>query len=84
MISKIATIKKDSLNPQFVIEIAQKCSSFDSSITMYAKDQTVNLKSIVNIFGTSIENDDAPLQILSRAPLEILAYARVHCYTDIV
>lgn len=34
--------------------------------------------------STSIENDDAPLQILSRAPLEILAYARVHCYTDIV
>ena len=58
MISKIATIKKDSLTPQFVIEIAQKCSSFDSSITMYAKDQTVNLKSIVNIFGTSIENDE--------------------------
>lgn len=58
MISKVVTIKKDTLNPEFVVEIAKKCSSFNSSVTMYAKDQTVNLKSIVNIFGTSLDSDE--------------------------
>lgn len=58
MISKIAVIRQDTLNPDFVVAIAKKCSSFSSSITMYAKDQTVNLKSIVNIFGTELSNDE--------------------------
>jgi len=52
MISKKAVIRQDILTPDFVVEIAKKCSSFHSTITMYARDQTVNLKSIVNIFGS--------------------------------
>lgn len=58
MISKTITIKKDLLDPDFVVEIAKKCSSFNSSVTLYAKDRTVNLKSIVSIYGTSLKNDE--------------------------
>lgn len=58
MISKKAVIRQDILTPDFVVEIAKKCSSFHSTITMYARDQTVNLKSIVNIFGTELNNDE--------------------------
>lgn len=58
MISKKAVIRQDILTPDFVVEIAKKCSSFHSTITMYAKDQTVNLKSIVNIFGTELNSDE--------------------------
>lgn len=58
MISKNITIKKELFNPEFVVAIAKKCSSFDSIITLYARDQTVNLKSIVNIFGSSLESDE--------------------------
>lgn len=58
MISKKVVIRQDMLNPDSVVEIAKKCSSFNSSITMYAKDQTVNLKSIVNIFGTELSKDE--------------------------
>lgn len=58
MISKKAVIRQEQLTPDFVVEIAKKCSSFNSTITMYAKDQTVNLKSIVNIFGTELEKDE--------------------------
>ncbi len=58
MISKKAVIRQDILTPDFVVEIAKKCSSFHSTITMYARDQTVNLKSIVNIFGTEINKDE--------------------------
>ena len=57
MISKKAVIRQDILTPDFVVEIAKKCSSFHSTITMYARDQTVNLKSIVNIFGTELNSD---------------------------
>jgi len=58
MISKKVVIRQDMLNPDFVVEIAKKCSSFHSSITMYARNQTVNLKSIVNIFGTELNSDE--------------------------
>lgn len=58
MISKKITIRKEILNPDFVVTTAKICSSFNSSITMYAKDQTVNLKSIVNIFGTKLDQDE--------------------------
>lgn len=58
MISKKVIIRKEILNPDFVVATAKICSSFDSTITMYAKDQIVNLKSIVNIFGTKLENDE--------------------------
>ena len=58
MISKKAVIRQDILTPDFVVEIAKKCSSFLSTITMYARDQTVNLKSIVNIFGTELNSDE--------------------------
>ena len=58
MISKKAVIRQDILTPDFVVEIAKKCSSFHSTITMYARDQTVNLKSIVNIFGTELNSDE--------------------------
>lgn len=58
MISKKVVIRQDILNPDFVVEIAKKCSSFHSSITMYARNQTVNLKSIVNIFGTELNSDE--------------------------
>jgi phosphotransferase system HPr (HPr) family protein len=57
MISKNIVIRKETLNPDFVIGLAKTCSSFNSTITMYAKDQTVNLKSIVNIFGTQLDAD---------------------------
>ena len=40
MISKKVIIRQDILNPDFVVEIAKKCSSFHSTITMYARDQT--------------------------------------------
>ena len=58
MISKKAVIRQDILTPDFVVEIAKKCSSFHSTITMYARDQTVNLQSIVNIFGTELNSDE--------------------------
>ena len=58
MISKKAVIRQDILTPDFVVEIAKKCSSFHSTITMYARDQTVNLKSIVNIFCTELNSDE--------------------------
>ena len=58
MISKKVIIRQDILNPDFVVEIAKKCSSFHSTITMYSRDQTVNLKSIVNIFGTELSKDE--------------------------
>lgn len=58
MISKKITIRKEILNPDFVVTTAKICSSFNSSIIMYAKNQTVNLKSIVNIFGTKLEKDE--------------------------
>lgn len=55
MISKKVIITDKILDTDFEIKLARKCSIFDSYITMYAKDQTVNLKSIVNIFGTDLE-----------------------------
>lgn len=58
MISKAVTIKSRMLDPDFIVQIARTCSSFNSAITMYARDNAVNLKSIVNIFGTSLENDE--------------------------
>ncbi len=58
MISKKLTIRKEILNPEFVVATARLCSSFNSSITMYAKEQAVNLKSIVNIFGTRLSRDE--------------------------
>ena len=58
MISKKAVIRQDILTPDFVVENEKKCSSFHSTITMYARDQTVNLKSIVNIFGTELNSDE--------------------------
>lgn len=58
MISKKITIRKEMLNPDFIVMTAKICSSFNSSITMYAKDRIVNLKSIVNIFGTKLENTE--------------------------
>ena len=58
MISKNVIIRQENLEPDYVVEIAKKCSSFNSTITMYAKNQAVNLKSIVNIFGTALEKDE--------------------------
>lgn len=58
MISKNVIIKQENLEPDYVVEIAKKCSAFNSTITMYAKNQAVNLKSIVNIFGTVLEQDE--------------------------
>lgn len=58
MISKKVVVRQEQFNPDFVVELAKKCSSFNSTITMYAKDQTVNLKSIVNIFGTELAKDE--------------------------
>lgn len=58
MISNKITIRKEILNPEFVVAMARLCSSFNSSIIMYAKEQTVNLKSIVNIFGTRLSRDE--------------------------
>lgn len=55
MVSRKVIITEKILDTDFEIKLARKCSIFDSYITMYAKDQTVNLKSIVNIFGTSLE-----------------------------
>lgn len=55
MVSKKVIITEKILNTDFEIKLARKCSIFHSHITMYAKDQTVNLKSIVNIFGTNLE-----------------------------
>ncbi|NLZ81381.1 MAG: HPr family phosphocarrier protein [Clostridiales bacterium] len=55
MISKKVVITEKILDTDFEIMLARKCSIFHSYITMYAKDQTVNLKSIVNIFGTTLE-----------------------------
>ena len=72
MISKKAVIRQDILTPDFVVEIAKKCSSFHSTITMYARDQTVNLKSIVNIFGTEL-NSDEEVELVFSGNDEILA-----------
>lgn len=58
MISRNVIIRQENLEPDYVVEIAKKCSSFNSTITMYAKNQAVNLKSIVNIFGTVLEKDE--------------------------
>ncbi len=55
MVSKKVIITEKILDTDFEIKLARKCSIFDSYITMYAKDQTVNLKSIVNIFGTTLD-----------------------------
>ena len=58
MISKKITIHKEILNPDFIVMTAKICSSFNCSVTMYAKDRIVNLKSIVNIFATKLESTE--------------------------
>jgi len=58
MISRKLIIHREILNPDFVVTLAKACSSYNSSIIMYAKEQAVNLKSIVNIFGARLDREE--------------------------